>query len=96
MPAPAPWPPTNPRCARYTFHAEDHEGLRAIKAGKASTIQLGYFNTCRNCSLVSILFQRMQLMLHAKWPVDYVIVPGTPSLRYFAQAAFCRNLYGYG
>ena len=65
------------------------EGVRAIKAGKASTIQLGNLDIWRDWGWAPDYIRAMQLMLQADEPRDYLIASGTTiSLRQFAQAAF--------
>jgi len=65
------------------------EGVRAIKAGKASTIQLGNLDIWRDWGWAPDYVQAMALMLQAEQPADYLIASGTTtSLRDFAQAAF--------
>ena len=65
------------------------EGVKAIKAGKSSTIQLGNLDIWRDWGWAPDYVQAMQLMLQAEQPGDYLIASGTTtSLRQFAQAAF--------
>ena len=65
------------------------EGVKAIKAGKASTIQLGNLDIWRDWGWAPDYVQAMVLMLQAEKPADYLIASGTTtSLRDFAQAAF--------
>jgi GDPmannose 4,6-dehydratase len=65
------------------------EGVKAIKAGTASTIQLGNLDIWRDWGWAPDYVQAMQLMLEADQPGDYLIASGTTtSLRQFAQAAF--------
>ncbi|MEX0778085.1 MAG: GDP-mannose 4,6-dehydratase, partial [Balneolales bacterium] len=65
------------------------EGVRAIKAGNASTIQLGNLDIWRDWGWAPDYVKAMQLMLQAEQPGDYLIASGTTtSLRQFAQAAF--------
>ena len=65
------------------------EGVKAIKAGKASTIQLGNLDIWRDWGWAPDYVQAMVLMLQAEQPADYLIASGTTtSLRDFAQAAF--------
>jgi GDPmannose 4,6-dehydratase len=65
------------------------EGVRAIKAGKASTIELGNLDIWRDWGWAPDYVQAMALMLQADTPSDYLIASGTTtSLRQFAQEAF--------
>jgi GDPmannose 4,6-dehydratase len=65
------------------------EGVRAIKDGKARTIQLGNLDIWRDWGWAADYVQAMALMLQAEQPADYLIASGTTtSLRDFAQAAF--------
>jgi GDPmannose 4,6-dehydratase len=65
------------------------EGVRAIKAGRASTIQLGNLDIWRDWGWAPDYVQAMALMLQAEEPADYLIASGnTTSLRDFAKAAF--------
>jgi GDPmannose 4,6-dehydratase len=65
------------------------EGVKAIKAGTASTIQLGNLDIWRDWGWAPDYVQAMALMLQADQPADYLIASGTTtSLRGFAQAAF--------
>ena len=65
------------------------EGVRAIKAGKASTIQLGNLDIWRDWGWAPDYVRAMHLMLQADLPSDYLIASGTTtSLRFFAQEAF--------
>ena len=65
------------------------EGVKAIEAGTACTIQLGNLDIWRDWGWAADYVKAMQLMLQAKQPTDYLIASGTTtSLRQFAQAAF--------
>jgi GDPmannose 4,6-dehydratase len=65
------------------------EGVRAIRVGKATTIQLGNLDIYRDWGWAPDYVRAMQMMLHADDPRDYLIASGTTiSLRQFAQAAF--------
>jgi GDPmannose 4,6-dehydratase len=65
------------------------EGVKAIKAGKASTIQLGNLDIWRDWGWAPDYVKAMRLMLQAEQPGDYLIASGTTtSLRHFAQEAF--------
>jgi GDPmannose 4,6-dehydratase len=65
------------------------EGVRAIKAGQVSTIQLGNLDIWRDWGWAPDYVQAMQMMLQAEQPRDYLIASGTTtSLCQFAQAAF--------
>jgi len=65
------------------------EGVKAIKAGQASTIKLGNLDIWRDWGWAPDYVQAMALMLQADHPADYLIASGsTTSLRDFAQAAF--------
>ena len=65
------------------------EGVKAIKAGQASTIQLGNLDIWRDWGWAPDYVQAMALMLQAEQAADYLIASGTTtSLRDFAQAAF--------
>ena len=65
------------------------EGVKAIKAGRASTIQLGNLDIWRDWGWAPDYVQAMALMLQTEQPADYLIASGTTtSLRDFAQAAF--------
>jgi GDPmannose 4,6-dehydratase len=65
------------------------EGVKAIKAGRASTIQLGNLDIWRDWGWAPDYVQAMALMLQAEQAADYLIASGTTtSLRDFAQAAF--------
>lgn len=67
------------------------EGVRAIKAGRASTIELGNLDIWRDWGWAPDYVQAMTLMLQADEPADYLIASGTTtSLRDFAQAAFAE------
>ena len=65
------------------------EGVRAIKAGKQTTIQLGNLDIWRDWGWAADYVQAMHQMLQVETPSDYLIASGTTtSLRQFAQAAF--------
>jgi GDPmannose 4,6-dehydratase len=65
------------------------EGVKAIKAGRASTIQLGNLDIWRDWGWAPDYVQAMALMLQTEQPADYLIASGTTtSLRQFAQEAF--------
>ena len=65
------------------------EGVKAIKAGRATTIQLGNLDIWRDWGWAPDYVQAMALMLQAEQPADYLIASGTTtSLRDFAKAAF--------
>jgi GDP-D-mannose dehydratase len=65
------------------------EVVKAIKAGEASTIQLGNLDIWRDWGWAPDYVRAMALMLQAEQPADYLIASGTTtSLRDFAQAAF--------
>ena len=65
------------------------DGVKAIKAGRASKIQLGNLDIWRDWGWAPDYVHAMQLMLQAEQPGDYLIASGiTTSLRQFAQAAF--------
>jgi GDPmannose 4,6-dehydratase len=65
------------------------EGVRAIKAGRASTIELGNLDIRSDWGWAPDYVQAMALMLQAVTPIDYLIASGTTtSLSQFAQAAF--------
>ena len=65
------------------------DGVKAIKAGTASTIQLGNLDIWRDWGWAPDYVKAMQLMLQSDHPSDYLIASGTTtSLRHFAQAAF--------
>ena len=64
-------------------------GVKSIKAGTSSTIQLGNLDIWRDWGWAPDYVQAMQLMLQADHPSDYLIASGTTtSLRQFAQEAF--------
>jgi GDPmannose 4,6-dehydratase len=66
-------------------------GVKAIKAGRARTIQLGNLNIWRDWGWAPEYVEAMVLMLQAELPDDYLIASGTTtSLRDFAQAAFAQ------
>jgi GDPmannose 4,6-dehydratase len=65
------------------------EGVRAIKAGKQTTIQLGNLDIWRDWGWAPDYVTAMVAMLQAERPGDYLIASGTTtSLRQFAQEAF--------
>jgi GDPmannose 4,6-dehydratase len=65
------------------------DGVRAIKAGRQTTIQLGNLDIWRDWGWAPDYVRAMVLMLQADQPGDYLIASGTTtSLRQFAQAAF--------
>lgn len=65
------------------------EGVRAIKAGLARTIELGNLDIWRDWGWAPDYVQAMVLMLQTDKPTDYLIASGyTTSLRQFAQEAF--------
>lgn len=65
------------------------EGVKAIKAGLISTIQLGNLDIWRDWGWAPDYVQAIHLMLQADHPRDYLIASGTTtSLCQFAQAAF--------
>lgn len=65
------------------------DGVRAIKAGRQSTIQLGNLDIWRDWGWAADYVQAMHRMLQAETPDDYLIASGTTtSLQQFAQAAF--------
>lgn len=65
------------------------EGVRAIKAGTANTIQLGNLDIWRDWGWAPDYVKAMHLILQAKKPADYLIASGTTtSLRQFAHEAF--------
>ena len=65
------------------------EGVKAIKAGRANTIQLGNLDIWRDWGWAPDYVQAMPLMLQTDQPEDYLIASGTTtSLREFVQAAF--------
>jgi GDPmannose 4,6-dehydratase len=65
------------------------EGVKAIKYGTASTIQLGNLDIWRDWGWAPDYVMAMQMMLQADQPGDYLIASGTTtSLRDFASAAF--------
>ena len=64
-------------------------GVKSIKAGTASTIQLGNLDICRDWGWAPDYVKAMHLMLQAEQQSDYLIASGTTtSLREFAQEAF--------
>jgi GDPmannose 4,6-dehydratase len=64
------------------------EGVREIKAGRQSTIQLGNLDIWRDWGWAPDYVDAMALMLQAEQPGDYLIASGsTTSLRQFAQEA---------
>jgi GDPmannose 4,6-dehydratase len=65
------------------------EGVKAIKAGTANTIQLGNLDIWRDWGWAPDYVKAMHLILQAEKPADYLIASGTTtSLRQFAQEAF--------
>jgi GDPmannose 4,6-dehydratase len=65
------------------------DGVRAIKAGRQTAIQLGNLDIWRDWGWAPDYVQAMQLMLHANHPSDFLIASGTTtSLRQFVQEAF--------
>ena len=65
------------------------EGVKAIKAGRASKIQLGNLDIWRDWGWAPDYVQAMALMLQAEQPADYLIASATTtSLRDFAKKAF--------
>lgn len=65
------------------------EGVKAIKAGRQTTIKLGNLDIWRDWGWAPDYVQAMQLMLKANHPRDFVIASGTTtSLRQFVQEAF--------
>lgn len=65
------------------------DGVRAIKACRQTTIQLGNLDIWRDWGWAPDYVRAMVLMLQADQPGDYLIASGTTtSLRQFAQAAF--------
>jgi GDPmannose 4,6-dehydratase len=65
------------------------EGVRAIKAGRQTTIQLGSLDIWRDWGWAPDYVKAMVAMLKAESPGDYLIASGTTtSLRQFAQKAF--------
>lgn len=65
------------------------EGVRAIKAGRQTTIQLGNLDIWRDWGWAPDYVMAMVAMLQAERPGDYLIASGTTtSLRQFAQEAF--------
>lgn len=65
------------------------EGVKAIKAGRQSTIQLGNLDIWRDWGWAPDYVKAMVAMLQAEKPSDYLIASGTTtSLQQFAQAAF--------
>jgi GDPmannose 4,6-dehydratase len=65
------------------------EGVRAIKAGRQTTIQLGNLDIWRDWGWAPDYVKAMVAMLQAERPGDYLIASGTTtSLRQFAQEAF--------
>jgi GDPmannose 4,6-dehydratase len=66
-------------------------GVKAIKAGRARTIQLGNLDIWRDWGWAPEYVEAMVLMLQAELPDDYLIASGTTtSLRDFAQASFAQ------
>jgi len=65
------------------------EGVKAIKAGRQTTIQLGNLDIWRDWGWAADYVQAMHGMQQAETPGDYLIASGTTnSLLQFAQAAF--------
>jgi len=65
------------------------EGVRAIKAGRATRIQLGNLDIWRDWGWAADYVHAMHRMLQAEAPGDYLIASGTTtSLQQFAQATF--------
>lgn len=63
--------------------------MKAIKAGRARSIQLGNLDIWRDWGWAPDYVEAMALMLQADQPVDYLIASGTStSLLQFAQNAF--------
>lgn len=64
-------------------------GVRAIKAGQQSKIQLGNLDIWRDWGWAPDYVKAMALMLQAEIPSDYLIASGTTtSLKQFAQEVF--------
>jgi GDPmannose 4,6-dehydratase len=67
------------------------EGVRAIKAGQATRIQLGNLDIWRDWGWAADYVQAMHRMLQAETPADSLIASGTTtSLEQFALAAFAE------
>ena len=65
------------------------EGVKAIKAGRQTMIQLGNLDIWRDWGWAPDYVKAMVAMLQAEKPSDYLIASGTTtSLQQFAQAAF--------
>ena len=65
------------------------EGVKAIKVGRQTKIQLGNLDIWRDWGWAPDYVRAMALMLQADQPADYLIASGsTTSLRQFAQEAF--------
>lgn len=65
------------------------DGVRAIKEGRQTTIQLGNLDIWRDWGWAPDYVQAMRLMLQAKQPSDFLIASGkTTSLRQFVREAF--------
>jgi GDPmannose 4,6-dehydratase len=65
------------------------EGVKAIKAGRQATIQLGNLDIWRDWGWAPDYVQAMHRMLQVEQPADYLIASGsTTSLHQFAQEAF--------
>lgn len=78
--------PLRPR--RFVTH-KIIDGVKAIKAGQARTIQLGNLDIWRDWGWAPDYVRAVALMLQTKQAADYLIASGTTtSLRDFAQAAF--------
>jgi len=68
------------------------DGVREIKAGRQTTIQLGNLDIWRDWGWAPDYVRAMALMLQADQPADYLIASGsTTSLRQFAQEAFAAG-----
>lgn len=65
------------------------EGVKSIKKGNASKLQLGNLDIWRDWGWAPDYVQAMHLMLQKNEPNDYLVASGTSnSLRQFAQEAF--------
>jgi GDPmannose 4,6-dehydratase len=63
--------------------------VKAIKAGRQSTIQLGNLDIWRDWGWAPDYVRAMALMLQGDQPADYLIASGsTTSLQHFTQEAF--------
>jgi GDPmannose 4,6-dehydratase len=70
------------------------EGVREIKAGQQTTIQLGNLDIWRDWGRAPDYVGAMALMLQAEQPGDYLIASGsTTSLRQFAQEALAAAAF---